>query len=148
MPSTYYSLNIHFIFGTKHREPFIDPAWRPRLHEYLGGTARGLGCVPLAVGGISDHVHALLSLRTTHAVADVMREVKKASSTMVHSELRLPSFAWQEGYAAIAVSPNALDSVCSYIANQEKHHRYKSFDEELEEIFKAAGIPFERGDLR
>jgi putative transposase len=149
MSSTYTSLHIHFIFGTKHRDPCIEKPWRQRLHEYLAGTARGLGCMPLAVGGVEDHVHALLALRTTHTVAAVMREIKKASSIMVHNEIQLRSFAWQEGYAAIAVSPTAIASVRSYIENQEKHHRHKSFDEELEEIFKAAGMPFESGvDMR
>ncbi len=86
MSSTYSSLNVHFIFGTKYRERWIDVSWRPRLHEYLGGTARGLGCVPLAVGRRRRSCYALLALRTTHAVADVMREVKKASTSMVRTE--------------------------------------------------------------
>jgi len=30
--------------------------------------------------GVADHVHILLGLRATHRLADVVREVKKASS--------------------------------------------------------------------
>jgi hypothetical protein len=41
MGSTYLSLNYHLVFGTKNREPVIAPDWRPRLHEYLGGTVSG-----------------------------------------------------------------------------------------------------------
>ncbi len=41
MPSTHTSLEYHLVFATKRREPLIAPDWRLRLHEYLGGAARG-----------------------------------------------------------------------------------------------------------
>jgi len=149
MSSSYISLHSHFIFGTKHRDPCIAAEWRARLHDYLGGTARALGCVPLAVGGIEDHVHLLLGLRATHAPADLMREIKKASSLMVRRELGLQTFAWQEGYAAISVSPTAIAAVTGYVERQEEHHREASFDDELERILGAAQIAFARGtDMR
>jgi hypothetical protein len=44
------------------------------------------------------------------------------------------------GYAAFTVSATARDAVKSYIANQEEHHRVKSFREELIEMLKRAGI--------
>ena len=111
MPATYLSLHYHIVFGTKDRVPSIDSAWRSRLHEYLGGTIRGLGGFPEEVGGVADHVHLLTGLKATHCLADVMREVKKASSIWVHDELRIPHFAWQEGYAAFTVSATARESV-------------------------------------
>ena len=43
MPSTYLSLHYHLVFSTKNREGLITPEWRARLHDYLGGTFRGLG---------------------------------------------------------------------------------------------------------
>src|SRR5580692_5564998 len=107
MPSTYVSLHYHLVFATKHREPFIASAWRPRLHEYLGGTISGLGGFPQGVGGVGDHVHLLVGLKATQNVADVLRELKKASSAWVHEEIGLRTFAWQDGYAAFTVSPTA-----------------------------------------
>ena len=75
--STYLSLHYHLVFSTKHREPIIDRAWQPRLHEYLGGTIAGFGGYPQSVGGIADHVHLLIGLKATQCLADVMREVEK-----------------------------------------------------------------------
>jgi hypothetical protein len=46
------SLHYHFVYSTKNRAPMIAPEWRPRLHEYLGGTVSGLGGFPQGVGGI------------------------------------------------------------------------------------------------
>ena len=74
MPSTYLSLHYHLVFGTKNREPLLAPAWRARLHDYLGGTIRGLGGYPEGVGGVADHVHLLVGLKATHCLADVLRE--------------------------------------------------------------------------
>ena len=143
MSSTYLSLHYHLVFGTKGREPFIRPEWRARLHDYLGGTVRGLGGFPQGIGGVADHVHLLFGLRATHCLSDVMREVKKASSVWVHDEIGLRAFAWQEGYSAFTVSASAREAVQHYIANQEEHHRVRSFHEELVEMLKRAGVDYD-----
>ena len=80
MGSTYYSIHHHIVFSTKERRPLISSVWCPQLHEYLGGTVRGMGGVAEAVGGVEDHVHLLVSMKTTDAPADLVRELKKASS--------------------------------------------------------------------
>src|SRR5580765_8051850 len=125
MPSTYLSLHYHLVFGTKDRAPLIEPSWRNRLHEYLGGTVEGLKGFPEGVGGMADHVHLLIGLKATHCLADFMRELKKASSVWVRDEIGERDFAWQEGYAAFTVSPNARDAVKEYIDRQAEHHRVK-----------------------
>jgi REP element-mobilizing transposase RayT len=143
MPSTYLSLHYHLVFGTKNREPLIAPAWRARLHDYLGGTLRGLGGFAEGIGGVADHVHLLVGLKATHCLADVMRELKKASSAWVHEKSGAPAFAWQEGYAAFTVSATSRDAARHYIANQEEHHRVKSFREEVVEMLNKAGIEYD-----
>ncbi|MGC4006586.1 MAG: IS200/IS605 family transposase [Pirellulales bacterium] len=143
MGSTFLSLNYHLVFATKNRTPWIDSAWIDRLHEYLGGTIKGFAGHPLAVGGVADHVHLLVGLKATHTLADLLRELKKASSKWVHDKIGLRDFAWQEGYAAFTVSPTALDAVRRYIANQEQHHRRHDFPSELRTLLKLAGIEYE-----
>ena len=143
MGSTYLSLHYHLVFGTKDREPFIAPDWRARLHEYLGGTVSGLGGFPQGVGGVADHVHLLVGLRATHCLADVLRELKKASSVWVHEQAGVRDFAWQEGYAAFTVSAPARPAVRGYIANQEEHHRERSFRDELIDLLAKAGIEYD-----
>ncbi len=143
MSSTYLSLHYHLVFGTKNRKPFIAPEWRSRLHEYLGGTIAGLGGFPQGVGGVADHVHLLVGLKATHCLADVLRELKKASSVWVHEQIGLPSFAWQEGYAGFTVGATAREAAKNYIANQEEHHRAKSFREELVDMLEKAGIEYD-----
>jgi len=143
MSSTYLSLHYHLVFSTKNREPIIAPEWRSRLHDYLGGTVHGLGGFPEGIGGVSDHVHLLVGLKATHCLSDLLRELKKASSAWVHEEIGVRGFAWQEGYAAFTVSASAREGVKHYIANQEEHHRVKSFHEEFIEMLNKAGVKYD-----
>ncbi|MDP0498980.1 MAG: IS200/IS605 family transposase [Verrucomicrobiota bacterium JB022] len=150
MRSTYHSLYYHLVFSTKYRRPSIRPEWRARLHEYLGGTAKGLGEAPLGVGGTEDHVHLLLGLRTTSAPARFVQELKKASTRWMQ-EKHDPTFAWQQGYAIFSVSVTHLSAVQTYISDQEAHHREVGFEEEFQKLLLKHGLEYEppypeRGD--
>ncbi len=141
MGSTFLSLHYHIVF-TKERRPFIQPEWRPRLHEYLGGTVRGLGGIPEIIGGVEDHVHLLVGLRATHCLADFMQELKKASSVWA-SEKHEKDFFWQAGYAAFTVSWTHIEAVRQYIATQEDHHRKTDFASELKMLLDKNGVKYE-----
>ena len=121
----------------------IAPAWRAQLHEYLGGTVRGLGGMPQGVGGVADHVHLLVSLKPTHCISDFMRELKKNSSRWVWETIGVASFHWQDGYAAFTVSASSRSAVRKYIAGQEEHHQVKTFREELVSFLKKSGVDFD-----
>ncbi len=141
--STYLSLQYHIIFSTKHREPWLSPSFRNRVHDYLGGTVKGLKGEIDGVGGTGDHVHLLVALRATHVLADFMRELKKTSSQWIKQEGGLAGFGWQDGYCALTVSPSARSGVREYIARQEEHHHKRSFREELINILEKAGIAYD-----
>jgi REP element-mobilizing transposase RayT len=143
MPSTHLSLHVHIIFATKDRIPMIAPEWRERLHAYLGGTAKNAGAVPEAIGGTADHVHLLIGLPSTLALAAVVREIKAVSSRWIHEELRIDKFAWQEGYGAFTVSPTHCGHVRDYIARQEEHHRVRTFQEEYVSFLKRYSVTYE-----
>jgi REP element-mobilizing transposase RayT len=143
MGSTFLSLHCHIIFATKNRRPLIVAEWREKLHAYLGGTLRGLDAHPTAIGGVEDHVHLLVGLRATHCLADLVREVKKASTAWVREQGFDPDFGWQDGYAAFSVSPTATGSVSRYIGNQEEHHRRTTLVDELKKLLAMANVAFD-----
>ncbi len=142
MGSTYHSLHYHVVFSTKERRPFLRPAWRASLHQYMGDTVRGLGGVAEAIGGVPDHVHLLISLKTTQAPAPIVRELKKASSVWVagHHD---PLFSWQDGYDIFSVSWTHLPVVRRYIARQEEHHRQINFTDELKRLLARNGVRYD-----
>lgn len=143
MPSTHLSLHYHVVFSTKNRYPWIEPAWRGELHRYLGACVKVLDGIPEDVGGIADHVHLLLGLRTTHCLADVLREIKKVSSRWVHEKIRMPAFAWQEGYGAFTVSLSNVPAVREYIDRQAEHHAQRSFTDEYLDLLRKHEIEFD-----
>jgi putative transposase len=143
MPSTHTSLYFHIVFSTKDRLPLIADDWKEKLHAYLGGIVRNQKGVALAVGGIDNHVHLLVSLNATHCLSDVLRELKASSSGWIHREIGLKSFSWQVGYGAFTVSPNNLDRVKNYILNQETHHQKQNFQDEYVGLLKSSGVEYD-----
>ena len=143
MPSTHLSLHYHLVFSTKGREPWLAPANRARVHEYLGGVMRGLNGVAHAVGGTADHVHVFAGLRATHCLADVMRELKSESSAWIHKEFGLHGFAWQEGYGGFTVSASSLEQVRAYVLNPQEHHRVTTFQEEYVAMLRRGLVEYD-----
>lgn len=115
-----------------------------RLWPYLGGVARENNLVALAIAGIEDHVHMLLSLPTTLTISQAMQLVKGSSSKWVHEEFsEHPQFAWQEGYGAFSIGVSQIDLTKQYIANQIEHHRTKTFQEEFLAFLKKHKIEYD-----
>ena len=144
MAQTFSQILLHIVFSTKERHPFITPHIRPRLYDYIGGIIRQQRGVLYAIGGMPDHVHLLIRWRPDESVSDLMRRVKGASSHWIHETYpELAAFAWQAGYAAFSVSKSSENAVKAYIANQEEHHRSRSFKEELLALLLTHGVEFE-----
>ena len=100
----------------------------------------------LAVGGVADHVHLLLSLPATLSVSKAMQLLKGNASKWLREtfpELRAQGFAWQEGFGAFSIGVSGMADTVRYIQTQEEHHRKKSFREELEAILQKHGIAIE-----
>jgi len=143
MPSTHLSLSYHLVFATKNREPVIHADWQGRLHEYLGGTVRGLGGVPLGAGGIEDHVHLLIGLKATHCLSDFVRELKKGSSRWVTESGLAKQFSWQAGYGSFTLAYTNQVSLQRYIATQRQHHQTVSFREEFIALLEENGAEYD-----
>ena len=108
----------------------------------MGGIVKGMEGMPLAVGGVADHVHLLVSLKSKHRLDYFLRDLKADSSAWINTELK-KKFEWQKGYGAFSVSSSNIEGVKRYIANQEKHHEKKCFQVEYLELLKASGVEFE-----
>ena len=121
---------------------------RERLWPYLGGIARENNIKALAIGGVADHVHLLLSLPATLSVSKAIQLLKGNSSKWLREtfpELRLQGFAWQEGFGAFSVSISGVKDTVEYIQKQEEHHRKKGFHEEWETFLKKHGYDCNQG---
>ncbi len=66
-----------------------------------------------------------------------MRDMKANSAR--HLNEKQPGFAWQDGYAAISVSPSEVENLRSYIETQETHHSRRSFESEYVAVLDKSG---------
>lgn len=144
MALSFVMIFVHVVFSTRNREPSIEIRVRARRHEYLGGIVRASGGHALAINGMADHVHILMTLPADKSIADMMRLVKANSSRWVHETLaNSKNFSWQTGYSAFGVSQSAVQRVSKYIAEQEKHHAKLSFEDEYRKLLRLHGLSFE-----
>ena len=141
MSHTYSQNYLHVVFSTKERRKLIAPSMQPKLWAYMAGIARNHDFLVLANGGIEDHVHLLVQLPPVLSLAKAVSLLKSNSSNWM-SEHGM-KFAWQEGYGAFSVSASNLATVEHYIANQEKHHRRRTFEDEFIALLEKHGIPFD-----
>ncbi len=140
---SFNSCLMHCVFSTKERRPWLTPDICGRLWPYLGGIARENGMKALAVGGVADHVHVLLSLPATLSVTKAMQLLKGNSSKWLREtfpELRRQGFAWQEGFGAFSIGVSGVNDTVGYIQNQEAHHQKKDFREELDGFLSRHGF--------
>ncbi|KEO71701.1 IS200/IS605 family transposase [Anditalea andensis] len=135
---------IHIIFSTKNRQSFIHPPYEDELHSYLGGICKKMDCIPLKIGGYTDHVHILCKLSKKITLMNLMEELKSHSSKWIKTKDKsLERFYWQDGYGAFSVNPTQVDMVIKYIADQKEHHRKKSFQDEYRLFLKKYQVEYD-----
>ena|SRR6185503_19394034 len=134
---------MHCTFSTKDRYRWINEDLEVRLWPYIGGIARENRMKALAIGGVADHLHALLSLPSTMGFAKAVQLIKGGSSKWIHEELRLRKFEWQAGYGAFSVSQSQVKKTIAYINNQKEHHRKRTFEEEFLQLLDKHKIDYD-----
>ena len=144
MSHIYISLLVHCVFSTKERRVLVPAELKNKLWPYMAGIARTNKFKAVAVGGMQDHAHVLLSLPTTITVAKAVQLIKGGSSKWINDHLPRRSFAWQDGYGAFSIGISQLQTTIRYIDNQERRHARMSFDEELKRMLEKHGLRFYR----
>ena len=141
MSHTYAQNVIHIVFSTKDRQKLMPEEFRLRMWAYAAGVCKKFDIPVLAAGGMEDHIHLLLRIPPTLALAKAVLAIKSNSSRWAGEEGH--KFAWQQGYGAFSVSSSIVPTVVRYIQNQEAHHRRMSFDAEFIALLKKHGMEFD-----
>jgi putative transposase len=129
---SYSRVWLHLIWATLERRPLLFKGAAARVSVYLSQYAAEKG-IYMRINYVNpDHVHALVDLPTHLCIEDAMQLLKGGSSHWINESRLLPGkFGWGRGYGAFSVSQSGAAEVSKYIADQEEHHRKKSFGEEL-----------------
>ena len=122
MPQSLARVVLHVVFSTKNRDPFLkDPELRARLHAYMAGTLQAIGCEPILINGVDDHVHILCNLSRTVTIAGLVETAKGGPSTRMKEQGPVyHDFYWQGGYGSFSVSQSNVEQVRAYVATQEE----------------------------
>ena len=128
---TYSQINNQIVFAVKFRQKLIHESWEDELYKYITGIITQKNQKLLAINGMPDHIHILIGMRPSCCLSDLVREIKKSSTTFINENNFVKSkFRWQSGFAAFSYSNSALNNVIRYILNQKIHHRKKDFNKE------------------
>lgn len=142
--STYTQTLYQIVFSTKHRERTLTKENRPEVFKYIWGILKNKKCHLYRINGVEDHLHIVTHLHPSVALADLVKDIKVASSAYIKAKELLPDFdGWQNGYAAFTYAFGAKNNLIEYVKNQEAHHRTKTFREELIELLLEHGVEFD-----
>ena len=143
--STYTQILYQVVFGSKDYTVFLTDQNRDNLFNYIAGILWNKKCHPHIVGGYGNHLHLIFDLHPTVALAYLVKDIKKATHEMMLRERdyfqQFPG--WQVGYGAFTYSQSAKNTLIRYVTNQAKHHKTKTFKEELIELFEEFNIDFD-----
>ena len=144
MANTYTQIYIHYVFAVQNRLSLIQSKWKDDLHKYMTGIVEQQGHKLLQIGGMPDHVHALVSMNPKQSPSDLMFHVKRSSSLWINeNRFVMGKFSWQEGFGAFSYGKSQIPNVVNYIENQEIHHKKRNFMEEYLELLKLFEIEYD-----
>jgi REP element-mobilizing transposase RayT len=138
---------LHLVWATWDRVPLITPQVERELHRCIHTEVEQQGCTVLALNGIEDHVHLLVTMPSTVSIAELVKQVKGVSSRLANLELfRHGEFKWQGSYGAFSISHWDVDKIAAYIKDQKKHHAEQSIVESWEETFEEVELARPKSD--
>jgi putative transposase len=142
--STYTQILYQIVFGTKGHTKSLDADNRKELFKYIHGILQKKNCHLYRINGVSDHIHMVTHLHPSVALANLIKDIKLASSDYINKQNVFPLFSgWQDGYGAFTYSIKDKNHLIEYVKTQEEHHRKKTFREEFIELLNEHGIEFD-----
>ena len=140
-----YNQNLYqIVFGTKYHHKTMTKDHRTDLYKYISGILEHKKCHLYIINGVEEHLHILTHLHPSIALADLIKDIKIASSKYIKENKLFPDFdSWQVGYGAFTYSRDSKENLINYIKNQEEHHRIITFEEEFIALLKEHKIEYD-----
>ena len=73
-----------------------------------------------------------MAIPPKHAIADVVKRLKGASSHDLNLGDQIEQFAWQRGYGILSLGERQLPDAVAYVQNQKAHHAQQATNAWLE----------------
>jgi putative transposase len=142
--STFTQILYHIVFSTRNRERTLAKSGRAQLQAFIAGIIQNKKCHLYRIGSADEHLHIVTHLHPTVALAELVKDIKLASSKHIKSTNLFPGFSgWQNGYGGFTYSIKEKDRLIKYAMNQEEHHKTVGFDAEFKSLLEEHQIPFD-----
>jgi REP element-mobilizing transposase RayT len=141
---TYSQIYIQIVFAVQGRQNLLQKEWRQEVFKYVAGIIKNKGQKSIIVNGVEDHVHIFVGLKPSMALSDLVRDIKNNSTNFINDHAWIKGRVnWQEGYGAFSYGHSQIESVYSYIQNQEQHHKKQTFKDEYLDFLRKFEIEHE-----
>ncbi len=142
--STFTQILYQIVFSTKNRERTISESGQEKLFSFIWGILKNKKCHLYRIGGVEDHIHIITHIHPTVAVAELVKDIKLATSSFIKKEHLFSKFSgWQEGYGAFTYSISTKDNLIEYVKKQKGHHKKRGFKEEYINLLKEHRIKYD-----
>ncbi len=133
---SYTKLFYHIVFRTLQSIPAINETNERELYQYIWAFCQQQKCTLHRINGMPDHLHLLVEIHPSIAVADFVRQLKNASHKWLeqHNALFPDFYAWSKGYCALSYSEYEIEAVINYIKRQKEHHKSQTFIDEMKNL--------------
>jgi REP element-mobilizing transposase RayT len=144
-----YNQNLYqVVFSTKYRQKIMTKEGRMDLFKCIWGILKNKNCYCYAVNGVSDHIHIVFRLHQSIALANLVKDIKLGTSSMIKEKGIFPEFiGWQVGYSSFTYSFETRDNLVRYVQNQEVHHGEISSLDELKRMLLEQGVEYDEDYL-
>lgn len=121
---SFWRAYYHLVWATRNRQPWIQPEVEPHLFAYLIRKSASMGVYVYAINGIQDHIHLVVAIPPHLSIAEVVKNLKGASShDLKKANILDSSFAWQRGYGVLTLGERQRKDAEAYVNNQKAHHQ-------------------------
>jgi putative transposase len=129
---SYTKLFYHIVWATKDRTLYLSDDVESEVYQLLRVMSLKLKAHIFAMNGMPEHVHQVVSLPPTVAIATFLGRVKGASSTLYNKSHPNSPMYWQDEYAAFSCDAHCLPKYIAYVENQKQHHQQNTWIPVLE----------------
>ena len=138
----------HFVFGTHCRRQTIPLNQREPLYRFIWKLLKERHCHLYRINGMRDHLHIVVNLHSSISKARLIQDIKSLSNHWMRRSRLYPDFeGWCTGFFSESKDPSTLDRTIAYVRGQVEHHSHVSFEEEILNLYRDAGLTWDEKTL-
>lgn len=119
-----FSLAYHMVLVVKRRRPVLTSAMLDIARDVIAERCATRGGRLIEFGGEADHLHMLVALPPTEALADFANAAKTGTSRRLRRDFpalkRHGPALWSPSYFVCSCGGTSLDTVKEYVQAQER----------------------------